>query len=719
MIQDIPEEDFLFLAGYFTAFCNGFAMPCYRSGENSNVWYEAVTTIGGDHDGLIESFDIIEIDEISPLPRNQWVRVEIGDPWVDVFLANGEPLVGRPKSIAHSLRGELDNLAKLAPVSLADLMIAANDKSKDRVLDIAFRYVFSSHGQSVADKWLRNEVLSERVKLICRRIVHSRGIDFSDACWINEIYVRKEAGRFRVQFPRSARDITDNRDVREELEVGINTISPLVELSAQVYRESDDGGSAPGHEKNELEGFSNDSEDQIAEYRAAAATSAELAEKMLVLARTDVVTGLANRAGLNHAMVEALMADEGLAQHGLFWIDLDRFKEVNDMLGHVVGDRVLAEVARRLKATFPSNSTVSRFGGDEFITFGPIKNRRHAERLASEVHEVISQPFVIDGQRLDVRASLGVALLPADGSDADTLMQCADLALYHAKAGGRAQTRFFDKSMTRDLAERREIEEDLRVALERNELSAFFQPIVDLETGKIKSFEALMRWFHPEKGELRPDQFIPVAEETGLIMGLGEWILEESVRVASQWPDDICVAVNLSPLQLRGGSAASTVRSVLERYSLSPDRLELEVTESVFIEESQFTQAFMNELSDLGVKFALDDFGTGFSSLGYISAFPFSKIKIDRSFVSGPNVGRRSDAIIRAIAELGVSLDMQIVAEGLETVEQVSAVRDAGCTLGQGFYFSRAVPSYLADMLIAQEGEAQDAASDRIEKEAS
>ncbi|MEO0591388.1 MAG: EAL domain-containing protein, partial [Pseudomonadota bacterium] len=428
---------------------------------------------------------------------------------------------------------------------------------------------------------------------------------------------------------------------------------------------------------------------------SAAETSSQLADKMQALARTDVVTGLANRAGLNHAMVETMMAREPGSEFALIWIDLDRFKEVNDLLGHPVGDRVLVEVGRRLQDVCPDGATVSRFGGDEFIIFCPVSSRKDAERISSEVHAEIMRPVRVEADRLEVRASLGVALLPDDGEDADTLMQRADLALYHAKVGGRAQTCFFNSSMTRDLIRRREIEDELRMALQRDELSIFFQPIVDLDTGKIRTFEALVRWFHPEKGELRPDEFIPVAEETGVIVTLGNWITAQAARIAAQWPEDVTLAVNLSPLQIRAPGAALGIKNALREAGLDPHRLELEVTESLFIDDNHATADFIEELSQMGVRFALDDFGTGYSSLGYINTFPFKKIKVDRSFVSGAQVGRKSEAIIRAVAEMGARLEMEIVAEGLETIEQVQAVREAGCSLGQGFYFSRAVPDYL------------------------
>jgi diguanylate cyclase (GGDEF)-like protein len=436
---------------------------------------------------------------------------------------------------------------------------------------------------------------------------------------------------------------------------------------------------------------------------AAADTSARLAERMQQLARTDAVTGLLNRTGLNHHLVERLTAignDEKLA---LFWIDLDRFKEVNDTLGHQVGDRVLTEIGDRLTAIAPAGASVGRFGGDEFIVACEARDRGAVEALALAMREEIGRTLRIDDGRLEITGSMGIAILPDDGPDIDTLLQSADLALYHAKVNGRNQASFFDASMTRDLVRRKEIEAELRLAIQRDELSIFFQPIVDLETGRIRTFEALVRWFHPVKGELKPDEFIPVAEESGVIITLGNWITAQAARAAAQWPEDVTVAVNLSPLQIKAPGAALGILSALREADLDPSRLELEITETVLLDQSQHTEHFMTELGSAGVRFALDDFGTGYSSLSYLNKFPFSKIKVDRSFVSGLDVGRKSEAIIRAVSEMGATLGMQIVAEGIETIEQVTSVRQAGCTLGQGYYFSRAVPDYVAAMLLAQE----------------
>jgi diguanylate cyclase (GGDEF)-like protein len=301
---------------------------------------------------------------------------------------------------------------------------------------------------------------------------------------------------------------------------------------------------------------------------AAAETSARLAEKMQLLARTDIVTGLSNRAGLNHHLVERLMKLESNAQFALFWLDLDRFKEVNDTLGHPVGDRVLSEIATRLREHSPAAATIARFGGDEFIIACETSGRAELEQMATKLLQEITRPILIEGDRLEIRSSMGIAMMPDDGNDLDSLMQGADLALYHSKVNGRNQFSFFNPAMTRDLVRRREIETELRQAILKEELSIFFQPIVDLATGRIRSFEALVRWFHPEKGELRPDEFIPVAEETGVIITLGNWITAHAAKTAAQWPEDVTLCVNLSPLQIRAPGAALGILNAIQEAAI-------------------------------------------------------------------------------------------------------------------------------------------------------
>ena len=434
-----------------------------------------------------------------------------------------------------------------------------------------------------------------------------------------------------------------------------------------------------------------------------AGESASLAEQMREQARTDPVTSLGNRTGFE-AVAPGVIARAGdKVQIALFWLDLRRFKEVNDMHGHHMGDKVLCDVATRLRARMPEGAICARFGSDEFLLLAPMPSRKAIEQLAGLLCTDVAIPMRIAGHRIESSASIGIAVLGPDTPALDHLMQNAGLALYHAKVAGRHQACFFTPSMTRDLARRKEIEAELRGAILRDELSIYFQPIMDLATGRIRGFEALVRWFHPDKGELLPDEFIPVAEETGLIITLGNWITRTAARACANWPEDVKLAVNLSPAQISAPGAALGVLAALREAQLDPSRLELEVTESLFVEDKHETTVFMEQLAAEGVTFALDDFGTGYSSLHYINKYPFSTIKVDRSFVSGPATGLRSEAIIRAVAEMGNTLGMEIVAEGLETPEQVEAVRRAGCTLGQGFHFSRAVPEHLALRLLDEE----------------
>ncbi len=440
----------------------------------------------------------------------------------------------------------------------------------------------------------------------------------------------------------------------------------------------------------------------------AAGESASLAQQIREQAWTDPVTGLHNRTGFE-ASAPAVIARTASTQVGdmrqlaLFWLDLRRFKEINDMHGHHLGDQVLCEVATRMRARMPEGAICARFGSDEFLLLAPMPSRKAIEQLAGLLCSGMALPMRVGGHRIESGASIGIAIIGPETADLDHLMQNAGLALYHAKVAGRHQARFFNPSMTRDLARRKEIEAELRGAILRDELSIYFQPIMDLATGRIRGFEALVRWFHPDKGELMPDEFIPVAEETGLIITLGNWITRTAARACANWPVDVKLAVNLSPVQISAPGAALGVLAALREAHLDPSRLELEVTESLFLEDKHETTVFMEQLAAEGVTFALDDFGTGYSSLHYINKYPFSTIKVDRSFVSGPATGLRTEAIIRAVAEMGNTLGMEIVAEGLETPEQVEAVRRAGCTLGQGYHYSRAVPEHLALRLLEEE----------------
>ena len=428
-----------------------------------------------------------------------------------------------------------------------------------------------------------------------------------------------------------------------------------------------------------------------------------LAAQMQEQARLDPVTGLANRFGFESAAQALLYEGETREMKALLWLDISRFQEINDLLGHHKGDQVLAEFARRIRSLLPDGAVAARFGSDEFVLLLSGPSRRAVEDLAAQLGHHLKQPMRIGTDRLEAGVAIGIAFAGPGSRDLEKLMQHGALALFHAKLAGRSQIAFFNPAMTRELARRKEIESELRGAIQRDELALYFQPIIDLATGRIRAFEALVRWFHPEKGELTPDEFIPVAEDTGLIITLGNWITRTAARACASWPEDVHLAVNLSPAQLRAPGAALGITAALRETGLDPSRLELEVTESLFVEECHETTVFMEHLAAQGVRFSLDDFGTGYSSLHYINTYPFSTIKVDRSFVSGPATGLRTEAIIRAVAEMGATLGMEIVAEGLETPDQVAAVRAAGCTLGQGYYFSRPVPEHLALRLLEEE----------------
>ena len=434
-----------------------------------------------------------------------------------------------------------------------------------------------------------------------------------------------------------------------------------------------------------------------------AADAAREAQQLREAALHDPLTGFTNRAGLEVAgttLIEGLGEDRALA---FVWMDLHRFRETNDRLGHDIGDRMLKEIAARIGQVTPAASIKARFAADEFVVLAEVASRAEADALTARLSLELSRPVRVAGHRIESGAAIGVAIYREDAQDLPGLQEKADLALYHAQIGGRHRVCFYDRGMTRETVKRKDIEADLRTAIQRDELAVFFQPIVDLKDGRIRAFEALVRWFHPTRGEVPPSEFIPVAEETGMIITLGNWIAGRAAKACAAWPEHVALALNLSARQIRAPGAALGIMQALREAKLDPRRLQIEVTENLLCEEGGYASLFFEELSAEGVRFVLDDFGTGQSSLHFIGKYPFGAIKVDERLISGSMAGRSSDAIIRAVAEMGTSLEMDVVAEGLETVEQVKAVRRAGCTLGQGFYYSRPVPDFMAANLLAEE----------------
>ncbi|HEX8167944.1 MAG TPA: EAL domain-containing protein, partial [Beijerinckiaceae bacterium] len=407
------------------------------------------------------------------------------------------------------------------------------------------------------------------------------------------------------------------------------------------------------------------------------------------MARHDALTGLANRVLFREEMEKALARVARGETVAVLCLDLDHFKSVNDTLGHPVGDSLLKAATERLLACVRDTDTVARLGGDEFaILQAGIDGPGAAALLARRLIEGIGEPYEIDGHQVVVGTSVGIALAPDDGRDPDQLLRNADMALYRAKSDGRRASRFFEPEMDARLQARRALELDLRKALAEAQFELFYQPLIELRGETVSGCEALIRWNHPERGLVPPAEFIPLAEEIGLIVPLGEWVLREACREAAGWPKPLKVAVNLSPAQFKSRSLVQAVVRALASSGLSASRLELEITETVLLLENEATVATLHRLRGLGVRISMDDFGTGYSSLSYLRSFPFDKIKIDRSFVRDLADKEDCAAIIRAVVGLGRSLGMTTTAEGVETVEQLAQVRAEGCTEVQGYLFS-------------------------------
>lgn len=426
------------------------------------------------------------------------------------------------------------------------------------------------------------------------------------------------------------------------------------------------------------------------------------------MANHDPLTDLPNRTLLDDRLKQAIFrAARQSSEISILFIDLDRFKNVNDTLGHPIGDKLLQEVARRLQALLRHQDTVARLGGDEFIILIEELDRPElAESVASKVIDAMSNPFHIDEKELFIGASIGISIYPEDGMDASTLIKHADAAMYRAKDEGRNTYQFYTRELTEHAAERLRLESALRRAMERNEFAVYYQPKIDLATGRLIGAEALIRWIHPEMGFISPEKFIPLAEENGQILAIGEWVLHESCRQLTQWlakyPVFQHIAVNLSGVQIQRGDIVSRVRHCLEHYGLEPGQLHLEITESMLMQYPELAAQVLTDLRDMGILLAVDDFGTGYSSLSYLKRFPIHTLKIDRSFVMDIPHDSNDTAITQAIIAMGKSLQLDIVAEGVETQEQQQFLLHAGCNIGQGYYFSKPVPAAEFEKLLQQ-----------------
>lgn len=439
-------------------------------------------------------------------------------------------------------------------------------------------------------------------------------------------------------------------------------------------------------------------EDEIARlaerFNAMAGEIIERENRIAHMAFNDALTDLPNRTFFREQLDAKLRRmGAGAPQLPILCLDLDGFKNVNDTLGHPIGDALLVEVSRRLAGALP-DAFVARLGGDEFAVILPEGSdsddcMRHSRKLG----ELFQQPFVIDGQQALIGTSIGIAIAPQDGVTADVLLKNADLALYRAKQDGRGVFRFFESALNDEAQARRQTEIDLRLALGQGQFELHFQPIYSADEQRVVCFESLLRWNHPTLGLVGPDRFVRVAEESGLMLRIGEWVLQEACRQARQWPEDVRVAVNVSPIQFRNPALNRVILQALANGDLPPERLELEITESIFLDASCDTVAMLHRLRDLGVRISLDDFGTGYSSLSYLRNFPFDKIKIDKSFVDDIGTEKSAAAIVQAIVDMARALGMETTAEGVESVDQLRRLQAHGCSSIQGYLLSRPLRS--------------------------
>ena len=570
------------------------------------------------------------------------------------------------------------------------VVIRANEialAERDETVSLLLRESEDSHAD-----WLWEIDATRRVVRASPRFARSIGIDPKAINGMSFLEVLAGPTWQGGNFAAGLRDLADKLKAREGfrdllLPVYVDGEERWWEMSASP-RFADDRG---------FIGFRGVGSD-VTEQRASA-------DKINRMARYDTLTGLPNRLLIHESLGRAMAeADKWGSRCGFMMIDLDRFKAVNDTLGHPIGDRLLGRVSERLKTLMTDNEMIGRLGGDEFaVVIRDASDTAATERLARTIISTLSDPYDVDQHTLYIGASVGFAVGPRDGRTPEMLIRSADLALYRSKDAGGGAFHAYEAQLHMRAEERRVLEMALRTALEKQEMFLHYQPVVDAGTGNLTGFEALLRWTHPELGSISPDKFVPLAEEARLIGPIGEWVLRTACQEAASWDSSMRIAVNVSAEQLHSPAYVATVASALASSGLAPKRLELEVTESVFMREGTGATQVLEKLLDLGIRLSLDDFGTGYSSLGYLSRTRFSTIKIDRSFVQGAAKGTKEAlAIIRAVVALAQSLGMATTAEGVETEDEHRLIQQLGCTKVQGYFFGRPLPVQEARALLAK-----------------
>lgn len=572
---------------------------------------------------------------------------------------------------------------------LASQIAEAGVVEKSEVVSLLLR----EFEENEAD-WLWQVDTNRRVRSASPRFAYALGCDVGQIEGVSFIKLIAGSVWESGQFPASLHDLAERLKRRESfsnllVEVEVGSGHRWWELSGTPIRD----------EKGDFSGFRGVGSDVTVQR--------ESSEKIAYLARYDTLTGLPNRLMVTESLKEALKySEQWRTRCGFLMIDLDRFKAVNDSLGHQIGDQLLAQVSQRLESLATENELCGRLGGDEFaVVIRDVHHQETIERVARSVIAALSQPYEVENNNLYIGASVGSAVGPRDGDTVEMLMRNADLALYRAKDDGGGEHCKFEPALHAEAEERRQLESALRFAVEKGELLLHFQPVVDASSEQVVSFEALVRWQSAEHGFVRPDKFIPLAEDTRLIVPIGNWILREACREAMTWPDSIKVAVNVSGEQLLEPGFAGSVVHALTESGLPARRLEVEVTESIFVRDTHVARQALEEIMALGCTIALDDFGTGYSSLGYLRAIRFSTIKIDRSFVQGAaQNSQESLAIINAVVAMARSLDMTTTAEGVEDAQQAKMIRELGCSKIQGYFFGRPMPAAEAGEVAARAG---------------